>query len=679
MLRQDASGPAAAPVTALAQVPYDIRDFTGREREVAWVRAVLPGDDPDAGTGMALVVIEGMAGTGKTRLAIHVVHQEKHRFELQLHADLRGFSAGGQPADPAAVLEGFLRQLGVPSRELPASMEERATLYRARLDGRRAIILLDDAAGEEQVRPLLPGSPTCGVLVTSRRALAGLDGAQPLPLDVFDPTDALALLARVVGTERASAEPAAAYQIVELCGHLPLAVSLAARRLRSRPAWRLAHLVHRLEVEERRLAELSVSDLAVRVAFDLSYGQLDEPHRRLFRLLALHPGHDVCPYAAAALTGGGVPTVAAMLESLLDEHLLEQSVPGRYRFHDLLHVFARDRLDREEEAAGRARAVRRLLGWYLRGADAANRLLAPHRRSLPYRAEDWPVELPPLGGYDEAMAWCETEHVGLLAAVRLAMEQRHDDVAWQLPIAMFSFFETRRTWLPWLDVLLLGRAAAGRLGDAGGEAWVNNGVGIVYTVLGDLPAARRHYEEALAIRERLGDEPGVAEIFNNLGESYRYAGDLSRAIDYYHRDLEICQRLGDRHGESVSLNNIGKAQHGLGLLGEALASQQEALAASRSTGDPHCEAEILSDLGEIRRSLHDFAGATRDYQRSGTLYDRLGDSVGGLTALVARAELAGVCGDHDEARRLMRQAHQRPDGVEEPVATELRERLARLG
>ena len=379
--------PAVVSVPSpLAHIPYDISDFTGREWEVARARALLAGDGAGADTGLPIVVIEGMAGIGKTRLAIHVAHREKRRFdEIQLHADLRGFSAAGEPADPAAVLEGFLRQLGVPGPDLPAGLDDRAALYRARLDGRRAIVLLDDAATDEQVRPLLPGSPTCGVLVTSRRALSGLDGAQPLPLGVFAPTDSLALLARVVGADRTDAEPAAARRLVELCGHLPLAVALAARRLRSRPAWALADLVRRLETEERRLAELAVSDLAVRAVFSLSYGQLDRPHRRLFRLLALHPGHDVCPYAAAALTGEPVPVAAAMLETLLDEHLLEQTVPGRYRCHDLLQVFARDRLAGEEDLVGRATAVRALLDWYLRAADKANRLLAPHRRPLPYQ------------------------------------------------------------------------------------------------------------------------------------------------------------------------------------------------------------------------------------------------------------------------------------------------------
>ncbi|HEU4349311.1 MAG TPA: NB-ARC domain-containing protein, partial [Actinoplanes sp.] len=465
--------PPAGPPASLAQIPHDIRDFTGREREVARARSLLAGDG-GSGTGLPIVVIEGMAGTGKTRLAIHVAHAEKRRFdELQLHADLRGFSAAGEPADPASVLEGFLRQLGVAGAELPDGVAERAALFRARLDGRRAMVLLDDAATEEQVRPLLPGSASCGVLVTSRRALNGLDGAQPLPLGVFSPVESLALLARVVGADRAGAEPDAARRLSQLCGQLPLAVALAARRLRSRPAWRLADLVRRLEAEERRLAELAVSDVAVRAVFALSYGQLDPAHRRLFRLLALHPGRDVCGYAAAALTGQPVPVTAAMLETLLDEHLLEQTVPGRYRQHDLLQVFARDRLEDEETPDGREVAVRALLDWYLRAADQANRLLAPHRRPLPHQPGP-PASLPPMTSYDEALAWCESERPALLAAVRLAADHGYDDIAWQLPIALYTFFETRRTWSAYLTVLQLARAAAGRAGDPAGEAWVDN-------------------------------------------------------------------------------------------------------------------------------------------------------------------------------------------------------------
>ncbi len=677
VLRPVVGGPATSPAPALAQIPHDIRDFTGREAEVARARALLAAEDGPA-TGLPIVVIEGMAGTGKTRLAIHVAHAEKRRFdELQLHANLRGFSGAGDPADPAVVLEGFLRQLGVSGAELPAGLEDRAALYRARLDGRRAIVLLDDAATEEQVRPLLPGSGSCGVLVTSRRALNGLDGAQPLPLGVFTPAESVALLERVAGAERVGAEPAAAGRIAELCGQLPLAVALAARRLRSRPAWRLADLVARLEAEGRRLAELAVSDVAVRAVFELSYGQLDPAQRRLFRLLALHPGQDFCGYAAAALTGGAVPAVAAMLETLLDEHLLEQTVPGRYRFHDLLRVYARDLLDREEDEAARTAAVRALLDWFLGTAVAANQLLAPHRRKVPHR-RDARVEPAPMRSYDDALAWCESERTALLAAVPLAVEHGRRDVAWQLPITLYAFFETRRTWLPFRSVLLVARAAAVEAGDAVGEAWVDNALGIVHSVLGDHPVARRYFAGSLALREQLGDEAGVAQILNNLGESHRMVGSFAAALDCYRRDLAICRRTKDRRAESISLNNMGKAQHALGRLTEAMATQQEALAAARAVGDRHCEAEILGDLAEVRRSLGDHAGAARDHEECGRLHDQLGDSVGALTALIAQAALAAGGGDPAAADRLARQAERRLDGVEEPAATELRERLAAL-
>ena len=411
--------------------------------------------------------------------------------------------------------------------------------------------------------------------------------------------------------------------------------------------------------------------------FELSYGQLDPAHRRLFRLLALHPGRDACAYAAAALTGDPVAEVTGMLETLVDEHLLEQVLPGRYRFHDLLHVYARDRLEVEEDPAVRAGAVRALLDWYLRSADKANRLLAPHRRQLPYQPGR-PEQLPAIDSYDEALTWCETERVAMLAAVRLAVEHGHDDVAWQLPIALYSFFETRRTWSQFLAALLMARAAAGRAADPVAEAWVDNALGIVHTVRGDMAAARTCFAEALTIRERLGDEEGAAQILNNLGESYRMTGNFAAAIDCFRRDLEICRRRQDRQAESVSLNNMGKAQHGLGRLAEAMATQQEALAAARAVGDRHCEAEILGDLAEVRRSLGDYAGAARDHERCGRLHDQLGDSVGALTALIAQAELAAAAGDPAAAGRLARQAEQRLDGVEEPAATELRERLAGL-
>jgi tetratricopeptide (TPR) repeat protein len=540
-------------------------------------------------------------------------------------------------------------------------------------------VLLDDAATEEQVRPLLPGCPTCGVLVTSRRALDGLDGAQPLPLGAFAPADSLALLDRVVGPARTDAEPAAAARLVELCGHLPLAVALAARRLRSRPAWLLADLVARLEQEERRLAELAVSDLAVRAVFELSYAQLDEPHRCLFRRLALHPGRDLDPYAAAALTGQPVARAAAMLETLLDEHLLEQTRPGRYRQHDLLRVFAGERLDADEDPAARAAAIRALLDWLLRAAGRCRRLLAPHRRPLPYQSAPSGVsEVPEPGGYDEAMAWYEAEHLALLAAVPLAAAHGHDDVAWQLPIALSPFVETRRIWRPFLAVTLLALDAVRRIGDPVGEAWIENDLGILRLLVGDPAGAREHFASALAIRERIGDEWGVSQVLNNLGEVQRRAGDLVGAIPYFLRDLEMTRRLGDRQGESVTLNNIGKVQHALGQLDAAQATLREALAAARAVGDRQCEAEVVGDLAEVHRTLGDLATAARDYERCAQLYDQLGDSVGALTAVLAQAELAAAAGDVAGATRLTRSATARLDDVDEPDASELRDRLTVL-
>lgn len=538
--------PGGAAVVARAQLPMDILEFIGREGEQRRLREALSPDD--GATAMAVSVITGMAGIGKTRLAVHVAHQLRRWFrldDLQLYADLRGHCPAGEPADPAATLAAFLRCLGVPGGDLPGDVDGRAALYRDRMDGKRAIVVLDDAADEQQVQQLLPGSPTCRVLVTSRRRLNGLDGARPLALGLFSLEEALTLLATVAGGERVPAERAAAEEIVRRCGYLPLAVTLAARRLQARPAWALADLAELLGVEAGRLDELAVRNRAVRTVFDLSYRRLGGEQRRMFRLLGLHPGHDFTAQSAAALADVRPEQAKALLESLFDEHLLDQATCGRYRFHGLMRSYAGERAGDEEAADGGIEAVRRLLVWYLHTAESASRTLAPGIHRFPLDSAGVPGRhVVHFGTCGQALTWLDAEHANLAAAVRVASGHRFDLVAWRLASALLSFFQLRRRCDEWIATFTVAVCAARRLQDAAGEARLLDGLGVAYCEAGRFPESLDCHQRALSLYRRSGDRIGESQVLNNLGDYHRHRGQFEEAADHYRQSTDICRELG---------------------------------------------------------------------------------------------------------------------------------------
>ncbi|MGW0808153.1 ATP-binding protein [Nonomuraea sp. NPDC002799] len=666
-----------APVPAVAQLPYDIRQFTGRREEVARLRGWLGG--PDGGTGMPLAVIEGMAGVGKTKLAVHVAHLERARFDdAQLFVDLCGFAPDREPAAPSAVLESFLRLLGVPNAQIPAGLEERAALYRARLDRRKVMVVLDNAANEEQVRPLLPGSADNAVIVTTRRALPGLDGAGSLALAPLDAGEAVELLDEMVGEGRVLAEPKSAHRIAELCGGLPLALMLAGRKLKGRPTWRFSVLIDRLEGAGQRLSELSVSDRSLRAMFGLSYAQLGEEHRRMFRLLASHPGHDFCAYSAAALADLPRQESVKILEDLLDEHLLEETSPERYRFHDLLRAFAGERLAEEVDPHARDAAVRRVLDWYVRTADRADRLLDPHRRHI-VQASDEGVEPHPLETYEQALSWCDIERPNLAAAIRMSAQSGRYRVTWQLPTILFSYDRIRNSWREVREAQRLALTAAEEISDLAAQAWILNGLGIAHTELGDRAWALDCFLRALALRRQLGDRPGEADSLNNLGEFYRRTGDCARALECYLGDLHICRELDDRHGQAVSLNNIGKVKLRMRFAVEAFESHRLALSLCQEVGDAHAEAEILHDLGETCEELERLEDAVSFYSRAAGKYQTLGDLFGSVQALCSLAVATSRAeGGGDAVRRVIATAESLVGRVEEPAAEQLRQRLEHI-
>jgi tetratricopeptide (TPR) repeat protein/transcriptional regulator with XRE-family HTH domain len=627
--RESVDRPGQGLVAARTQLPMDIREFTGRTAEIGRLYELLsPNGDA---TAVPVAVITGMAGVGKTCLAIHVAHQLKSRYrfgDIQLYADLRGHSPGQAPADPAAVLETFLRLLGVAGGDIPRDLEGRAVLYRARLAHQRAIVLLDNASDEEQVRPLLPGCPTCRVLVTSRRSLAGLDGARPMKLAVFATAEAVALLTELVGRERIDADGAVAAEIVRRCGHLPLAVALAARRLQTRPAWALADLARRLRSDPGAVGELAVNDRAVRTVFGLSYAQIPLGQRRMFRLIGLHPGHDCTADSAAAMTGATPREAEIVLERLLDEHLLEQAACGRYHLHDLMRSYAKERADEDEPPGDQLTAVQRVLRWYLHVADHAGRTIGPQHRHVQLDLAGAPAAMPRFDTHQQALAWFDAEHANLAAAIEAAVAHGLDELAWRLACATLFYFRLRKHWDEWIHTHVVALAAARRVGDRLGEAMVLNGLAIAYCEVRRFPEGLDCFRNSLRICRAAGDRLGEAQARGNLGEACRQVGRFGEAIDHAKQSLVSFRELGNRQRESVGLNNLGKAYRSADMTREGLECHLKALTLCRQCADRYNEAEVLNDLGETYRQLGHREQAIDCYQQTLTLRRKLGDRYG---------------------------------------------------
>ncbi|SDO31357.1 AfsR/SARP family transcriptional regulator [Lentzea jiangxiensis] len=652
--------PSPAALNAHRQLPMDIAEFTGRESELRQLCA------PGPQTTVVISAIEGMAGVGKTKLAVRAAHQLVQRYpDVQLWADLHGFDADELPADPSAVLESFLRLLGVSGAQIPESLEERAALYRDRLAGKRALVLLDNAAGEDQVLPLLPGGATCMVLITSRRTLLRLDGVRSLFLDVFTATEALALLSRIAGEDRVQADREAAERIAELCGHLPIAVALAAKRLARRPQWTMRDLLTRLE---------RGGGLGARGVFDLSYQALPENQRRLFRLLGLHPGEDVTAESAAALAGLTAFEAGDLLETLLDEHLLQQHTPGRYSLHDLLRAYAVEQVTAAEPPPARALARRRVLDWYVNTAWQSARRLNPQRK-LEIAAPDPAVHPRSFADRDAALLWCDTERANLVAAVRDAAEHDLPEHSWSLAQCLWDFFNLRKHWADWIDTHGIALAAARSTGDRAAEGRMLITLGIALREVRRHDEAIEHTQQALAIFRATGDRSRQEPALNNLGIAYMVQGRVDEALACYEQSAEIARELGNAHTEAVLLNNIGLLHADAGRFDVALARYLRALEIRQEIKDPYSEAILLNNIGEAHRGLLDFAEAASVVDRALVVFREIGDLYGQAESLDNLGLALDGLGDRRGAEKCWLESVALFEELGEPKADEVRGRL----
>jgi tetratricopeptide (TPR) repeat protein len=627
----------AAEGNGLRQIPSDIAEFTGREEELRAL-AELAGSGAAGTTPIA--VIEGMAGVGKTRLAVRAAHLLAGGYRQSLYVDLRGFADDQPPAEPAVVLDGLLRLLGVGAGDIPHDLAGRAALLRGRLHGSKTLLLLDDAASAEQVGPLLPADPGCLVLVTTRRSLA-VDGAYAVRLKPFTSRESVDLLARLAGPARIVADPAGTAEVAARCGELPLAVALAGRRLHARDTWTVEDLATRLRDTDRRLDELRLGGRTVDAVFSLSYQALDEAERRLFRLLALHPGSTFTAAGAAALTGDN--RAASILESLVDEYLLLQPAPGRYEFHDLLRAYARERLKAEEETVAEPR--RDVLRFYLGAVAAADRLIEPHHRHVP--VDDVPPG-PSFADADAALAWLAAEHSNVVAAIELAAVPE-PGIAWRLAAAFWSVLYLGKHWDDWVATHRTALAAAARAGSAEGQAWILNHLGLAYWQRRQYDAAIDCYRGALRFREQLGDRPGEVVLLDNLGNAYDELGRSDEALECYQRALVLAEQVSAPADLALVLNNAGEAYRRRERYREAEECLTRAMEIQESVGAGQLRFTLCS-LGELHDDLRDPERAERFYRLSQEQARRAGD--GWLDAVLWEklGATAAGSGDLDRAR-----------------------------
>ncbi|MFI9255618.1 BTAD domain-containing putative transcriptional regulator [Streptomyces sp. NPDC053069] len=571
-----AAEPAVVPVRP-AQLPASVPDFTGRAAFVDELSEVLSSASEASGTTgrvMAVSALAGIGGVGKTTLAVHVAHRARGTFpDGQLYVDLQG--AGPRPAEPETVLGSFLRALGTSDTAIPDSLEERAALYRSVLDGRRVLVLLDNAKDAAQVRPLLPGTEGCAALVTSRVRMLDLAGAHLVDLDVMSPDEALALFTRIVGEERVAAERESALDVVAACGFLPLAIRIAASRLAARRTWTVSVLAAKLADERRRLDELQAGDLAVKATFELGYGQLEPAQARAFRLLGLADGPDISLAAAAAVLDLPVEETEDLLESLVDTSLLESAAPGRYRFHDLVRLYARACAERDEQPPSeREAAMSRLLDFYLATAAQVYAIERPGDRLVDHLQ---PTEYPGLSFKDRhrAQDWLYAEAICLLACVRQLTAPDHLRRAVDLLWAAIDLTESGANSREYVATAASIRAAAHAAADQRAEARALVTVANGHHLTGRFELADEEATEALRLADSAGDPLPRCWASNMLGIIALYQGHFEDGEKHLTRAIDSFRSCGDRPGEASALCNLSRIRLAMGQTTSAVALAQQ--------------------------------------------------------------------------------------------------------
>jgi DNA-binding SARP family transcriptional activator/tetratricopeptide (TPR) repeat protein len=672
---------APGAVTVPRQLPPEPSGFAGRVPEVARLDALLVEHESRQDRSPAVVVISGTAGVGKTALALHWSRRVADRFpDGQLWVDLRAYDH--RPAvTPEHALTLFLRALGVDGPAIPRDVDSQAGLFRSLMDGRRMLIVVDNASSPEQVHTLLPGGLGSLVVVTSRSQLAGLvvaDGAYTVVLDLFTTEEARHLLARRIGRERVRAEPEATEEIIARCARLPLALAVVAARAAMNPTVKLAALAQQLRDTGSRLDEFTWPGAAtdVRAVFSWSYEALSRPAARLFRLMSLHPGPDLSATAAANLTGRPAAEVRPLLAELTHAHLVVEHDLGRYSLHDLLRVYASELADLHDPVNDRHAAERRLLDQYLQTAHAAALLIDPLHE--PIRIEKSTLDIEPVRSREEALAWFNVEYSALLGLIEIAHRDGFDAHTWQLTWALEDVQKRRGQWRDRATVLHASLDATRRLGNVAEEARVRRGLGHVYTWMSRLDDALRHLHAALALYTDLSDWSGQADVLLVQSWVLERQGNHPAALEHARQALGVYPASGYEWQRARALNAIGCSHIALGENQQAVEVCTRALEMLGDSGDEALEAATWDTLGQAHHRLGDPVRAVECYLTALRLRFAIDHRRGQANTLARLADAYVATGDPASARETLQEALAIFEQLNEPEARAVRVRLAAL-
>ncbi len=663
------------------QLPAAVAHFTGRRAQYATLTA-LARPAPDDPATVVMMVITGTAGVGKTALAVHWAHQQADEFaDGQLYVNLRGFDPGPSAITAATAIRGFLDALGVGAQQIPTEVDAQAALFRSLLAGRRMLILLDNARDADHVRPLLPGTPGCLVLITSRHQMSSLvsvEGAHTVTLDVLTTNEAVDMFASRVGAQRTATEPIAVQQIVASCAHLPLALAIVAARAAMHPAFPLAKLADQLEHSHRRLDMLTGGDPSTDLPAVLSwsYHTLSVDAARLFRLLGLHRGPDISVRAAASLAALPTAQVRPLLAQLASVHLIIEHLPDRYTFHDLLREFASGQAREVDPEYLRRAAVRRIFDHYLHSAHTAAMLLDPHREpiALPHLEPGTGPERP--ADYQEALDWFITEHRVLLTLVHSATEVGLDTHTWQLAWTAVDFFDRCGHWDDHLATGHAAIAAAHRLGDRSALARAHRLLSRAFIILGRLGESRDHLHQALDIYALANEPLGLAHTYLNLAFVNERQGRHDEALSEAEHARTRYEATGHQPGLATALGVIGWCHAQLGNHHEALSHSRQALALQQQLGYLYGQATAWDNLGDIHHRMASYPEAVDAYHNALELVQRLHDRRSEANALTHIGDVQHAAGNIHAAYAAWKQALIILDELGHPQADQVRAKLA---
>jgi tetratricopeptide (TPR) repeat protein len=669
----------------LPGLPRQSTIFTGRERECAQVIAALT-IAGDRAAAAPVCAVHGMAGVGKTALAVQIAARLAARFsDGVLYVDLHGQTADGQPEDPGDVLERLLRRLLGPDRQLPAHVEDRAALWSEVTAERQLLLVLDNARNAEQVLLMLPAAPGCGVIITSRDRLTGLDEVQHMSLGVLPRAESVDLFIQVAGVDVAEGSDDAADMarivdaVADRCGDLPLALRIVAARYRIDPGEELAGLLERLSHQHGRFAELDDGTRSVARSFGVSYEALPTALRRAFLLLSLHPGPGLSPNTAAALLGRPVHQARRVLDLLLDRHLIERREADRYQFHDLVSEFARRQAAQSLLVDEAATAFRRLAVFYLVAAAAADEVLTPHRYRIDLDVSPPSQAVPQQADLSTALAWVMAEEADLAAVCRTAGERGFDVLCWQLAYILRGYFFITKSWGAWQSTHEAALAAARRLGDRRAEAITLNNLGLAALEQEQFEPATRHYAAARVLFRQVGDAHGEHNALVNQAWVDFAAHRFEEFVAEMHRAERFYSAEGNRRNAAITLRGMALGEVALGRPLDAVRHLLEAMTAFQELGLAFDATVALNNLGEVQAASAEPGAAIRAHLDALAAAQACGSRFEAARAQARLGDLAEEANDATQARAYRKEALAGYEVLGAPQAAALRALLNKDG